>query len=255
MIAGTDDCGGTFGHHCQSGARNSRAHEYVGAQVMKDSLVRLGDYVADKGLTSDGPYEAARDLLLRELPRTAGQPLLLDGETATEAAVRLCEQLTAGILPVQGPPGVGKTYTGARMICELVRQGKTVGITANSHKVIRHLIDEAIAAADECGAPVQCCHKADEVEDRQHRLTFAKRSEDLFAALGSSVTVGGGTAWLWSQPNAFESLDVLFVDEAAQLSLANVLAVVQAAKTVVLLGDPQQLDQPMKGTHPEGTDG
>src|SRR5262249_37446858 len=27
----------------------------------------------------------------------------------------------------------------------------------------------------------------------------------------------------------------------------------QAAKTVVLLGDPQQLDQPMKGTHPEGT--
>ena len=140
------------------------------------------------------------------------------------------------------------------MICELVRQGKTVGITANSHKVIRHLIDEAIVAADESGAPVQCCHKADEVGDPQHRLTFAKRSEDLIAALGYGVNVGGGTAWLWSRPDAFESLDVLFVDEAAQMSLANVLAVAQAAKTVVLLGDPQQLDQPMKGTHPEGTD-
>jgi uncharacterized protein len=74
------------------------------------------------------------------------------------------------------------------------------------------------------------------------------------SALGSGVHVGGGTAWLWSRPDAFETLDVLFVDEAAQMSLANVLAVAQAAKSVVLLGDPQQLDQPMKGTHPEGTD-
>jgi superfamily I DNA and/or RNA helicase len=67
--------------------------------------------------------------------------------------------------------------------------------------------------------------------------------------------VGGGTAWLWSRPDAFETVDVLFVDEAAQMSLANVLAMSQAAKTVVLIGDPQQLDQPMQGSHPEGTDG
>src|SRR5438309_4068230 len=66
--------------------------------------------------------------------------------------------------------------------------------------------------------------------------------------------VGGGTAWLWAAPEAFETVDVLFVDEAAQMSLANVLAVSQAAKTVVLISDPQQLDQPTQGSHPEGTD-
>ena len=38
------------------------------------------------------------------------------------------------------------------------------------------------------------------------------------------------------------------------MSLANVLAVSQAAKNIVLLGDPQQLEQPMRGSHPEGTD-
>ena len=59
---------------------------------------------------------------------------------------------------------------------------------------------------------------------------------------------------MWARPDAFEVLDVLFVDEAAQMSLANVLAVSQAAKTVVLIGDPQQLDQPMQGSHPDGTD-
>jgi uncharacterized protein len=38
------------------------------------------------------------------------------------------------------------------------------------------------------------------------------------------------------------------------MSLANVLAVSRSAKSVVLLGDPQQLDQPQKGSHPEGVD-
>ena len=177
------------------------------------------------------------------------------GETTVEAAVRLCGHLAGGVLPIQGPPGAGKTFTGAQMICELVRRGKKVGITANSHKVIRNLIDATIKAADELGIDLQCCQKADEVEDPQHRLSFAKRNEDLFAALsGGAASVGGGTAWLWSRPDAFETVDVLFVDEAAQMSLANVLAVSQAAKTVVLIGDPQQLDQPMQGSHPEGTD-
>ena len=230
------------------------AHTYVNAQVLKDSLVRLGEYVAQHGLRGEGPYRAARDLLLKEAPRVGGQELHREGETTVEAAIRLCGHLTHGILSIQGPPGAGKTFTGARMICELARQGKTIGITANSHKVIRNLIDAAIDAADEMDADLQYCHKAAEMEEVQHRLSFAKRNEDLFAALRTGVSVGGGTAWLWSRPEAFETADVLFVDEAAQMSLANVLAVSQAAKAVVLIGDPQQLDQPMQGSHPDGTD-
>jgi uncharacterized protein len=38
------------------------------------------------------------------------------------------------------------------------------------------------------------------------------------------------------------------------MSLANVLSVSPAARTLVLIGDPQQLDQPMKASHPDGTD-
>ena len=229
------------------------AHTYVGGQVMADALLRIGEYVAEHGLRGDGPYQAARDLLLRESPRVGGQPLHREEETTVEAAARLCAQLAGGILPIQGPPGAGKTFTGARMICELVRRGKAVGITANSHKVIRNLIEATIKAADELGIELQCCQKAGQVEAPQHRLSFAKSNEDLFAALRTGA-VGGGTAWLWSRPEAFETIDVLFVDEAAQMSLANVLAISQAAKTVVLIGDPQQLDQPMQGSHPDGTD-
>jgi uncharacterized protein len=230
------------------------AHSYVGGQVMADALVRIGEYVADHGLLGIGPYQAARDLLLREGPRVGGEPLHREGETTVEAAVRLCAHLAGGIFPIQGPPGAGKTFTGARMICELVRRGKTVGITANSHKVIRNLIDATIRAASELGIELQCCQKADEVEDPQNCLVFARTNRDLFAALRGNASVGGGTAWLWSRPDALEVVDVLFVDEAAQVSLANVLAVSQAAKAVVLIGDPRQLEQPTQGSHPDGTD-
>ena len=229
-------------------------HRHVDTQVQKDALVRIGEHVAEHGLRGEGPYQAARDLLLREVPRVGGEPLHRQGETTVQAAVRLCVHLTSGILPIQGPPGAGKTFTGARMICELVRQGKTVGVTANSHKVIRNLIDAALDAADETGVDLQCCHKTDGTDEPREGLFLVKANKDLFGTLEAGVPVGGGTAWLWSRPEAFETLDVLFVDEAAQMSLANVLAVSQAARTVVLIGDPRQLDQPTQGSHPDGTD-
>jgi superfamily I DNA and/or RNA helicase len=49
-------------------------------------------------------------------------------------------------------------------------------------------------------------------------------------------------------------VDVLFVDEAGQMALANVLAMAPAATSIVLLGDPQQLDQPQRGLHPLGAE-
>src|SRR5439155_15348272 len=78
---------------------------------------------------------------------------------------------------------------------------------------------------------------------------------EIPAALrGDQAHVVGGTAYLWSREAMFEAVDVLFVDEAGQMSLANVLAVAQGAKSLVLLGDPQQLDQPLKESHPEGAE-
>lgn len=225
-----------------------------GAEEQANSLVRIGEHVADHGMVRDGPYCAARDLLLRVAPRLRGEPIKIDGETTLAAAMRVATQFDGGIFPIQGPPGTGKSFTGARMVCALVREGKTVGITANSHKVIRNLVYKVIEAADELGVDLTCIVKPKEMESDQHRLVFAKNNGDVFAALAGPCKVAGGTSFLWSRADAFASVDVLVVDEAAQMSLANVLAVSQAAHTVVLLGDPQQLDQPMQGSHPDGTD-
>ncbi|MBV9288473.1 MAG: TM0106 family RecB-like putative nuclease [Hyphomicrobiales bacterium] len=231
------------------------SHKNIRDDVLAESLLRLGEHVANHGMDGDGPQRAARDLLMRAGPRVGCEPIQKKGESALKAALRVSRAMAAGIFPIQGPPGSGKTYTGARMICALVREGKKVGVTANSHKVIRNLLDEVLEAAREMGVDARCVQKLKEiVEDHPPGLCFTKDNADLIERIRGECNVAGGTAWLWARPEAANAVDVLFVDEAAQMSLANVLAVSQAAPSLVLLGDPQQLDQPTQGSHPEGTD-
>ena len=139
------------------------------------------------------------------------------------------------------------------MICELVRQGKKVGITALSHKVIRNLLVEVTQATNTGLKGLACIQKVNEKSDAAPPgIRQSTDNAEALAALQGDAQVVAGTAWLWSREDYFEAVDVLFVDEAGQMSLANVLALSQAAKSVVLLGDPQQLEQPVKGSHPDG---
>lgn len=230
-------------------------HEHIPADEQAEALLRLGEYVADEGITGEGRYQAARELLLRLPPYIGGEPLQNEGESTLDAAIRIAAKMERGVLPIQGPPGTGKSHTGARMICQFVADGKKVGITANSHKVIRNLLDKAMEAAQEMAIDIRCVQKpeAGNTEASTAHLLFAKRNEDLLDVMKlGQRDVAGATSFLWARSDAEDVLDVLFVDEAAQMSLANVLAVSHAAKRLVLLGDPQQLDQPTQGTHPDG---
>jgi uncharacterized protein len=229
-------------------------HSFVGTQVLADSLMRIGEYVANRGMVGEGDHRAARDLLMAAVPRLVGQQFQMDGETTLQAAIRTALNLDSSVFPVQGPPGAGKTYTGARMICALAKEGKKVGITANSHKVVRNLLDEVVSTARQQGLPIECIQKPSEKEDDLPGLRFTTDNAAFLDALDTDCRVGGATAWFWARPDAAEIVDVLFIDEAAQMSLANVLAVSQTARSIVLLGDPRQLEQPIKGSHPDGVD-
>lgn len=238
-------------------------YEIVGAKALVGSLLRLGSSVADCGVIGLGPFEAARNLLLRRPPGMlldSSEPLVDEHEKLTEPAKRLVNFISGepSILPVQGPPGSGKTYTGARVIVELVKQGRRVGITAVSHKVISKLLHEMCKAARAEGVPLIAVQKAndcDGCEDPMVRQVDVNDNRAIADALASGkAQVAGGTAWLWARADMANSVDVLFVDEAGQMSLADVLAISQAATSLVLLGDPQQLDQPQRGVHPPGVD-
>ena len=227
----------------------------------RDQRERLKDLASDvleRGMDSPGPrWRAARDLLLRRPPRLSTAydgPLREPGETASAAVGRLATALTDGVLAVQGPPGTGKTYAGARMILRLLQQGKRVGICAVSHKVIGNLLDEVCRAASASGFAVSALQKAGEVQRCDSPVIDctddAKKVEARLR--DNAVDLVAGTTWLFARPGMLDTLDVLVVDEAGQLSLANVLAVSGATRSVVLLGDPQQLAQPVRGVHPPG---
>ncbi len=224
------------------------AHTFIDPKEMEGALLRIGNAVAG----GESTYGAAQSLLF-------ARPLQLErleGEDIVALAVRVGSSLNHSVLPVQGPPGAGKTYCGSAMICELVKQGKKIGVTATSHKVIRNLLNAVAKQAQQTGALVKLAHKAGETDDEAHEsaaVTALASNEDARNALASgSANVVGGTAWLWAREDMAGSVDVLFVDEAGQMALANVIAVSQATNSVVLLGDPQQLEQPRKGTHPDG---
>jgi predicted RecB family nuclease len=222
-----------------------------------EALFRIGAWVAANGIDVAGQYRAGRDLLLRKRPRLArGEGLeSRAGESPKATACRIVSVLEDSVFAIQGPPGAGKTFTGARMISELVRQGKKIGVTALSHKVIRKLLDEVVDAAKEARQEgVRCMQRSDN-EEWTEDIAIAGKNEEAWDALESrKANVVGGTSWLWTPEAAFEAVDVLFIDEAGQMGLADVLAVSQAAKSLVLIGDPQQLERPLKGSHPDGAE-
>ena len=223
------------------------------------ALLALGDWVAANGIDSDGPWRAGRDLLLRRAPRSGqsdGSPLRMAHESGLDAACRLVVGLHDGVLAIQGPPGSGKTYTGARMVVRLLHEGKRVGISATSHKVITNFLNEVLGAADGI-VDVRAAQKVSEGSARaiDERVTHVEKNGEVQDGLASGAfNVAAGTVWLWAAEKSEEMVDVLFVDEAGQISLANVLAMARSARSIVLLGDPQQLDQPLQGSHPPGAD-
>lgn len=230
----------------------------VGAQALEDSLLALARSVLVDGFVREPPYTAALDLLLRCPPGNAGGgPLRRPGESAGDALVRLCRAMNGGVLPVQGPPGSGKSTEGARAIVALAAAGKRIGVTAVSHKVIDNLLSKVREAERESGNthPLRLVHKpkTGEREPAPPDIEYVTDSKRALKCIGPN-TVVGGTAWFWADTQAREQLDYLIVDEAGQMALAQVLAAARAARNLVLLGDPQQLEQPTRGAHEDGAD-
>ncbi len=223
------------------------------------SLFELGEWIAEHGIDAIGPVRAGRELLLGVPPRVGqwfDESLYQAGETDLEAARRIAIALDHTTLAIQGPPGSGKTFAGARMICSLLDAGKRVGITGTSHKVIGNLLTAVLDAAALEGIDVRPVQRgdADQVLD-DDRVTRGKDATDVRARLDDGrANLAAGTSWLWASSKMVEAVDALFIDEAGQISLANVLAMARATGNLVLLGDPQQLDQPLKGSHPPGAE-
>lgn len=206
-----------------------------------------------QGYAEDGELPAAlAHFLERRRPRLRGSahgPLVRPGESATDAVPRLCASMRQTALVIQGPPGSGKTTTAARAIVGLLEAGATVGVASNSHKAILNLLARCVDIGPDTLRPVKA--GGDSADDffRSHpRIRFAP-SADIVGLLARHALIGG-TAWLFCREELAGRFDYLFVDEAGQVPLANLVGMARSTENLVLVGDPVQLPQPTQGAHP-----
>ena len=224
--------------------------------------------VLDAAASLTGVKSASADLLFRRPPRlkqsasnaqnAENLPREVDFPSsdlptvdAVHAAVRTLDR---SYVAVQGPPGAGKTFLASHVIARLVAEGAKVGVVAQSHAVIENLM-------------LACCARDGFDVSRAVRLrgksvtpdapwSEVSDSELVELISGAGGLLFGGTVWDYVSERRVPagSLDVLVVDEAGQFSLTNTVAAARAARSVLLLGDPQQLPQVSTGVHPYPVD-
>jgi predicted RecB family nuclease len=223
----------------------------IKVEALESAIVRFADSLADGG----GRYPAIEAVLARSAPRITGRP---DGAPIVDRLREPLPQIVDAIarldrsaIFVQGPPGAGKTYTGSHVIVALLEQGKRVGVSSNSHKAIDNLLRAVEKVAAERGVRFMGVKKINRQspETAFDGPSFTNVDDNLDAA-SDAYRLVAGTAWLFADPAFDSTLDYLFVDEAGQVALANLVAMSTSAKNIVLLGDQMQLGQPIQGVHP-----
>jgi uncharacterized protein len=228
----------------------------IKTEALQTALAEIAEAVA----IDDVLPPALEDLMLRRRPRLVGEapdrsdgvegtPLLRPEEDPLVGARRLALSLDRSALCVQGPPGAGKTFTGAHMILALARAGRKVGVVANSHHAVENLLRACVKEAGRAPPRILKVGGAErdgDVEAAPFTRAASGDAEDRVAVFD----VVGGTAWFFSRPGVIGAFDTLFVDEAGQYAFANLAAVARCAHNLVLLGDQMQLGQPTQGVHP-----
>ena len=240
-------------------------NEFVNSQTIIDTIRRFVESV----IKGEKKYKATYEFLKKNYPKIKnikeGETIVKEGDFLKES-FKAVESMDNSYLYFQGPPGVGKTHTAAHIIIELIKKSNKIGITANSHKVIFNLLDkiEELTIEGNNDFSFTGYHKgsSSDPEKKYADGKFIKHISGSKKISGKSfdkmdlefesldADLFSGTAWCFSRPACDEKLDYIFIDEAGQLTTADVLAISLSAKNVVIIGDQMQLSSPISAVHP-----
>lgn len=227
-------------------------YEYINPDPIPQSITKQAEAFAKGSLAQT----AIVDFLGKSIPRikghSSGKPIAPshDPQQRLNEIIQAVINLDNSYLTIQGPPGAGKSYTGKHLIAELIKTGKKVGISSNSHKAINNLL---ISTAEYCLKEgitgYFACTRNTEPAIDDLKISVLE-NKDIAGFLQAGCVVGT-TAWGFSRNDLENEFDYLFIDEAGQVSVANLIAMSRSTTNIILMGDQMQLGQPSQGTHPE----
>ena len=216
--------------------------------VLEQALNRfVENYINVKGAN----YKCILDLLVRGNPDLSkiksGEKLIDETKNITDESIKVVKQMNNTCLSIQGPPGTGKTYNSAKIIIDLINEGKKVGVSSNSHEAIKTLLSEIENQALAEKFEFKGMKKSSSTNLFEGKFIIDVIKDKPIDTKDFSLFAG--TAWFFSNIRMNQKLDYLFIDEAGQVSLANTIAMATSSKNLVLIGDQMQLSQPIRGTH------
>jgi predicted RecB family nuclease len=223
--------------------------------LQRAALRRIAEDIVKRGLGTHGHYGALRQILRGETPSTSAcsrGEALQTGAFELDRAKLIAEGLNDSYLFIQGPPGSGKTYTGAHLILHLIQRGNRVGVASGSHAAIHNLLEEVEHYAPSEKAFAGLKKYSEEGNRYESKRGLIENSKEIADFAGGAYELVAGTAWLFCCEEMDDTLDYLVIDEAGQISLADALAMGTCARNVILLGDPQQLPHVSQAVHPPG---
>lgn len=228
--------------------------DYIGPQQKTGVLVHLAEQILNPS-SDDPPSAVSKALLARARPsftNGAGPPNGIFTDNL-DAALEWVPHLNNSYVAIQGPPGTGKTYSGSHIIHKLIKEGRRVGITAMSHAAIDNLLDATYQVFKEKG-DLELLRAARRASKPKTGALDGVRYVSARDVENDSFNLVAATTWIWARSGirAFP-VDVLIVDEAGQLALADALAAANGAHNLILLGDPLQLSQVAQADHPDGS--
>ncbi|MCC5013791.1 MULTISPECIES: TM0106 family RecB-like putative nuclease [unclassified Legionella] len=226
--------------------------ESINPEPIPTAIAAVAEAFAQGRLENTAIY----DFLTRSTPRIRvlvhGAPIAPshEPEERLNQIISAIRNLEDSYLTIQGPPGSGKSYTAKHVIAELLKLGKRIGISSNNHKAINHLLINTAkyCKAENIGASFACTKNTD---DALSELGITVYKNESIAGSLQAACVVGTTAWGFARADLVQAFDYLFIDEAGQVSVANLIGMSRAARNIILMGDQMQLGQPSQGSHPE----
>ena len=213
----------------------------------------------DSLLKKEKKYNALTSFLEKKIPEIdgiKGGDKIIKSDDFLKEIPKIISNLKNSYIYIQGPPGTGKTHQAANTIIELLKENKKIGITGLSHKVIHNLLEriEKLAIKKKfafSGYKRGTLSDEETVFDGEYIKTYEK--DPVFMTAIDDKNTGNlfaGTKFHFASSFYDEKIDYLFIDEAGQVSIADLISIGNVAKNIVLIGDQNQLGQPIKGTHP-----